>query len=84
MKAKIDDQIETLIELQAEFSDRIIPAGAIGTVIECYASPKEGYAVDISLPNQSLIGETGYENMILYPDQFRVISRIEKNLSTHV
>jgi hypothetical protein len=92
MKAKIDAQIQTLVELQAEFSgklclaerQRIIPAGEIGTVIECYTSPEEGYAVDIALPNQVLVGEASYENIILYPDQFRVISSVKTDLSTPV
>ncbi|MBW4440044.1 MAG: hypothetical protein KME10_02155 [Plectolyngbya sp. WJT66-NPBG17] len=73
MKAKINDQIQTLVDLQAEFSDSTIPAGAIGTVIECYTSPEEGYAVDIVIPNQTLMGGADYENVILHPDQFRVI-----------
>ena len=72
MKAKLHDQIQTLIELQADFSNLTIPKGTLGTIIECYSSPEEGYAIDLAIPNPSLIGGLTYENVILKPDQFMV------------
>jgi hypothetical protein len=72
MKAQLYDQIQTLVELQAEFSNLTIPKGTLGTVIECYSSPEEGYAIDLAIPNLDLIGGSSYENVILKPDQFIV------------
>ncbi|MBD2776321.1 hypothetical protein [Iningainema tapete] len=68
MKAKYD-QIKTLVEVQADFSDQIISKNTLGTVVECYENP-EGYAVDLAIPNQKLVGGFEYVNVILSPDQF--------------
>lgn len=73
MKAKINDSIQTLIELSADFSDLSIPKGVIGAVVECYDRP-EGYAVDLMIPNPEIIGGFIYENVILSPEQFIVIT----------
>ena len=75
MKAKLYDQIKTLVDLQSEFRDRTIPKGAIGTIVECYTSPEEGYAVDLVIPNSSLVGGSIYDNLILCPDQFVVVTQ---------
>ena len=72
MKISIFDKIKTTVEVQSDFSERIIPAGTQGTVVECYDHP-EGYAVDLALPDDKLIGSFAYENVILRPDQFVVI-----------
>ena len=72
MKAKLYAQIRTLVEVQADFSNRVIPKGILGTVVECYENP-EGYAVDLAIPNQKLMGGYEYENTILSPDKFIVI-----------
>jgi hypothetical protein len=40
--------------------------------VECYNEPQEGYAVDLAIPDPSLIGGFDYENVILYPEQFVV------------
>jgi hypothetical protein len=73
MKAKINDSIQTLMEVTADFSDLIIPKGTIGAVVECYENP-EGYAIDLMIPNPELIGGFIYENVILSPEQFIVIT----------
>ena len=73
MKAKTNDSIQTLIDISAEFSDLIIPKGTIGAVIECYDNP-EGYAVDLMIPSPEIIGGFTYENVILSPEQFMVIT----------
>lgn len=73
MKAKINDSIQTLIDLTADFSDLIIPQGTIGAIVECYPNP-EAYAIDLMISNPKVIGGFTYENVILSPEQFIVIS----------
>ncbi len=73
MKAKINDSIQTLVDISGEFSEIMIPKGTIGAVVECYQNP-EGYAVDLAISNPEVIGGFTYENVILYPEQFMVIS----------
>lgn len=78
MKAKLYDQIKTLVEVQAGFSNEVIAKGMLGTVIECYENP-EGYAVDLAIPNKGLVGGFGYENVILYPNQFMIVGATSKS-----
>jgi hypothetical protein len=79
MKAKVNDSIQTLEDITADFSDLIIVKGTIGAVVECYENP-EGYAVDLAIPNPQIIGGFTYENVILSPEQFIVItSRSQAN-----
>jgi hypothetical protein len=73
MKAKINDSIQTLIDITADFSDLIIPKGTIGAIVECYPNP-EAYAIDLMISNPKVIGGFTYENVILSPEQFIVIS----------
>lgn len=73
MKAKINDSIQTLIDITSDFDDVIIVRGTVGAVVECYQSP-EGYAVDLAIPNPKSIGGFSYKNVILAPEQFEVIS----------
>jgi len=80
VKAKLYDQIKTLVEIQTDFGNRVIPEGTLGTVVECYENP-EGYAVDLAIPNQKLVGGCEYENTILSPDQFIVIDIASKTLN---
>jgi len=74
VKATVYDSIKTLADIQSEFFDWIIPCGTIGTVVECYQQPKEGYAVDVAIPDESRDGELVYDNVILFPDEFEVVS----------
>ncbi len=74
MKATVYDSIKTLVDIQSEFFDWVIPYGTIGTIVECYQQPKEGYAVDVAIPDKSHVGEFVYDNIILFPDQFEVVS----------
>ncbi|MBN3899218.1 MAG: hypothetical protein HWQ41_29285 [Nostoc sp. NOS(2021)] len=67
MKAKVYDQIKTLVEVQPDFADQMIPKNTLGTIVECYENP-EGYAVDIAIPNQKLVGSYEYVNVILTSD----------------
>ncbi|MFE1744902.1 hypothetical protein [Coleofasciculus sp. H7-2] len=79
MKAKLYDRIETLVEVQADFGNRVIPRSTLGTVVECYENP-EGYAVDIAIPNESLVGGFEYENVILSPEQFALLDTASKKV----
>ncbi|MDB9510531.1 hypothetical protein PN499_04980 [Kamptonema animale CS-326] len=72
MKAKIYDQIQTLIEIPDESSDFLIPKGTVGGIVECYENP-EVYAVDLAIPNEKFVGGFAYINIILEPEQFEVI-----------
>ena len=76
MKAKLYDKIQTLIDVPADFDARIIPKNTEGTIVECYEEP-EGYAVDLAIPNSDLVGGFEYENVVLTPEQFRVISYVQ-------
>lgn len=71
MKARLSDAIRTTVDIQSDFCDRVITQGAIGTVVECYDNP-EGYAVDLAIPNQNMVGGFEYENVVLFPHQFDV------------
>ncbi|HEY9867294.1 MAG TPA: hypothetical protein V6D21_24170 [Candidatus Obscuribacterales bacterium] len=73
MKAKLYDKIQILTDIPGDFSDRIILKDTVGTVVECYENP-EGYAVDLAIPNSRLVGGFEYENVVLTPQQFIVVS----------
>ena len=70
MKAKLYD---TLIDVPADFDDTVIPKATQGTIVECYQNP-EGYAIDLAIPNSHLVREFTYENVVLTPEQFTVVS----------
>ena len=80
MKAKLYDQIKTSVEFEADFGNRVISKGILGTVVECYENP-EGYAVDLAIPNERLVGGFEYENAILSPDQFAIVDTTSKTLN---
>ncbi len=77
MKAKINDEIRTVTNIQSTWEDRVFPKGMIGIIVECYQSPEEGYAVDLVIPDEALVGEFDYENIILKPEQFEVITQVD-------
>ncbi len=74
-----DTVVQTLTDIEGDFSDKVVPSGSLGTVVECYENP-EGYAVDMAMPDGSLAGCLAYENVILKPDQFVVVNDAEMNL----
>lgn len=80
MKAELYNQIKMLVEVKADFSNRFISKGILGMVVECYEDP-EGYAVDLAIPNEKLLGGFEYENVILSPDQFAVVDTASKTLN---
>jgi len=65
--------IQSLTDIESDFSDRIIPAGTTGTIVECYENP-EAYAADLAIPDKTAAGGFVYENVMLKPDRFVVIS----------
>ena len=76
-KASIHDIVELLVAVSSDFSDDTIPKGIRGTVVERYDQPKEGYSVDLAIPDESLSGGFRYENVLLMPEQFIVRQHIE-------
>ena len=72
-KASVEDSVELLVEIPSDFRDEVIPKGTRGTVVERYEHPKEGYSIDLAIPDDSLVGGFRYENVVLVPEQFAVI-----------
>jgi hypothetical protein len=77
VKPQIYDEVKTSVGIQADFSERDIPKGTVGTIVECYEDP-EGYAVDLAIPDKKFVGGFAYENVILEPNQFEVIHSASK------
>ena len=74
MKAAENDRIRLLVDVNSEARERVIPRGAEGVIVESYDDPEE-YAVDFAVHDPNVVGERTWENVILYPDQFEVVSR---------
>lgn len=66
-------RVKTVADVKEYFSETTIPGGTQGSIVECYSDPTEGYAVDLAVPDLSLVGGFRYFNLILFPDQFEVI-----------
>lgn len=49
------------------------------TVVESYKNP-EGYAVDLDIPNQRLVEDSEYDNILLHPNQIYYYRRHLKNI----
>lgn len=80
MKAKLYDEIITLVDIETNSVRNIIPKGTKGSIVECYKNP-EGYAVDLAIPDDSLVTGYDYQNVILYPQQFKVINPINETVA---
>jgi hypothetical protein len=75
MKARVDDTVELLVDVPGlSLRGEVIPKGTQGGVVEAYDEPTEGYAVDVAIPDDSSTTGYRYDNLILYPDQFRVVT----------
>ena len=72
-KASIHDRVVLLVDVPCDFSDGMIPKGTQGIVVERYESPKEGYAVDLEVTDDTLTEGFRYENVVLLPEQFEII-----------
>ena len=73
MKARVYDKVVLTVDVPSQFRDAVIPKGSSGAVIEVYEKPEEGYAVDVAIPDESLVGGFRYDNLVLTPDQFVVV-----------
>jgi hypothetical protein len=71
-KASVEDIVELVVDVPSDFSDGMIPKGTRGTVVERYEQPKEGYSVDLAIPDDTLVGGFRYANVVLLPEQFIV------------
>ena len=71
-KASVDDIVELVVDVLSDFSDGTIPKGTRGTVVERYEQPKEGYSIDLAIPDDTLVDGFRYENVVLSPEQFMV------------
>ena len=71
-KASVDDIVELVVDVPSDFSDGVIPRGTRGTLVERYEQPKEGYSIDLAIPDDALVGGFRYENVVLLPEQFAV------------
>ncbi len=80
MKAKPYDGIITLVDIKTNYAGIVIPKGTNGSIVECYENP-EGYAVDLAIADDSLVTGYDYENVILYPEQFKIINPINETVS---
>jgi len=60
-KASVEDSVELLVEIPSDFRNEMIPSGTRGTVVEGYEDPKEGYSIDLAIPDDSLVGGFRYE-----------------------
>lgn len=74
MKARVHDKVILTEPVRSDFRDEIMPVGTEGVIVEAYEDP-EGYAVDLAIRDESLVGDHRYENVILKPHQFRVAKR---------
>lgn len=69
--ATIGERVRLLYDVDGYQLPRI-PAGTYGLIVEAYNVPVEGYFVDVTMRNP-LDGEYLYDNVVLYPDQFRAL-----------
>ena len=59
-------------QVVSDFTDRVIPVGTVGFIMETYDSPL-CYAIDLKIEDNDYIGGNIWENVILYPEQFEFI-----------
>jgi hypothetical protein len=82
MKAGVWDEVRLVVDVPGFASNReTIPAGTVGVVVEAYGEPEEAYAVDTAIPDIRLAGGYEYDNVLLKPDQFIVVSRFVEDQS---
>jgi hypothetical protein len=70
MKAKQNDTIRTTVDKRCFENEEVIPARSVGTIVECYIDPMEGYSVEIAIPDDTLVGGHRFCNVILLPGGF--------------
>jgi len=72
MDSWTNSEIETLEDVKSDFSNRVIPCGTRGFIVEAYDNPR-CYAVDLAISAPELVGGVTYENIILFPQQIRIL-----------
>jgi hypothetical protein len=65
-------KIISLVPIEDDFSDKIVPAGTLG-IIEEYYKDSEQCAITLYLPNKDLIGSIEYIFCVAYLDEFKII-----------
>jgi hypothetical protein len=75
MKAGQYDGVVTTVEVRSGFTDEVFPAGTEGAVVECYENPREAYRVDLVVADERSATGRRYDNVLLFPDQFDVVSK---------
>ena len=75
---KPGDAVRTVVDVQSDFEDRVIPAGTYGVIVERYTEP-EGYAVDLGIPSPEYVGGYDFDNVILRPGQFIFVDQFPKS-----
>ncbi|MGB7412826.1 MAG: hypothetical protein WA902_01325 [Thermosynechococcaceae cyanobacterium] len=81
MKNQLKHQkIETIENIQGEFTHRMIPQGTLGIILESYQNP-ESYAIDLALPDNTLPSGFAYENVVLFSHQFKVVGAVTRDFS---
>lgn len=73
VQAALYDRVVILEDIPADFSDELVPTGTEGVVVEVFRTPQEGYAIDLQLPADDLVGGPRFENVIVRPGQFKVL-----------
>lgn len=68
----VNSKVKLLVDIEGSFHKETISKGTTGVIIEVYTNP-EGYAIDLKIPDERLIGNYSYANEILTKDQFEVI-----------
>jgi hypothetical protein len=60
--------VRLVVDVKDDDSDDLIPAGTTGAVVECFATPAEGYAVDLDVPDATREHGFRWYNVILGPE----------------
>jgi hypothetical protein len=72
-KAREGDLVRLLVDVDGYLSKRTIPRGTDGVVVEAYAEPDEGYAVDVMTSNLWSPEGLEFDNIVLAPEQFELV-----------
>jgi hypothetical protein len=72
---KVNDAVRTTEPVPSDFTDGLVyPAGTLGGIVEVWHDP-ERYCVDLAVPDDTLVGGSRYDNVVLRPAQFTVVRR---------
>jgi hypothetical protein len=71
-KARQWDWVRLTQDVAGEVQRHVVPAGTIGTIIECHSDP-ERYSVDVHFSPPTGSGATIFDSLYLRPDQFELL-----------